>query len=107
MNVRLLHLLEAVRDRVLFLFPRHAKVRDLYHVPLSDEAVASGEVTVDAVLGLEVLHAGRRVETHPWTKIQSYAKFYRLLLYVLYKARNQEFLAENAPRRFFCVRLPP
>ena len=68
------HLFEAVRDRVLFLLPRHAKVRDLDDVSLADEAVAGGEVAVDAVLGLEVLHAGRRVQTHSCQNVQSCAK---------------------------------
>lgn len=58
------YLLHAAGDDVLLLLARHAEVGYLDGVVVCHEAVPGGEVAVDAVLGLEVAHAGRRVAAH-------------------------------------------
>ena len=46
------------------LLAAHAKVRYLHHITVPDKAVPSGQVAVDAVLGLEVLHTAAGINAH-------------------------------------------
>lgn len=43
----------------------HAKIGDLYRVLLSDQTIASGQVTVDEVEGGQILHSGCNLHCHP------------------------------------------